>query len=467
MQVPILSGIYAATTADFRTSYPINLVPVPKDTGLSQGYLRTADGIELLATIDGVDRGGIVWNGVLYRVCGSKLVSVSDVGVVTVLGDVGAGGQCSFDYSFDRLAVSSGGRLYYWDTANLVQVTDLDLGVVLDHLWIDGYHATTDGEFIVVTELNNPVLVNPLKYGSSEYDPDPVLGLLKVAGELVALNRHSIEFFSNAGGALFPFQRIDGALITKGVVGTHAKCRYAQAFAFVGGGRNEPISVYLGGNGTAQKIATREIETLLNQYSESELSQIIVESVEREAHQHLYIHLPNETLVFDAAGSSAAQQPVWFILRSGAAMDAPYRAVNFVYAYGQWIVGDKTESKLGRMTDVTFAQYDQVTGWQFDTALVYNEGRGAIIKGVELVGTVGRAVLGVQPVVFCSYTKDGLTWSQERARSSGFRGDYGHRITWARYGVRFGHWLGMRFRGVGVTTLAIPRLEVDLEPLNA
>lgn len=467
MQVPILSGIYADTTSDYRTSYPVNLVPVPKDTGISKGYLRTADGIAHFADTNGLDRGGIVWGGVLYRVCGSKFVSVSASGHVTELGDVGSGGRCSFDYSFDRLAISSNRGFYYFNGLTLTKVTDGDLGDVIDHVWIDGYHVTTDGQFIVVTELNDPTAVNPLKYGSSEFDPDSILGLLKVRNELVVLNRHSIEVFDNVGGDIFPFQRIDGAVIQKGIVGTHAKCTFAQTFAFVGSGRNEPISVYLGASGGAQKIATREIESIISQYTESQLSTMVVEAREHEAHQCLYIHLLNETLVYDLAGSSAAGQPVWFILKSGGAANQQYRAINFVYAYNKWIVGDKTTNKLGYMTDSTFSQYDQPTGWRFDTALIYNEGMGAIINSIELVGTVGRAATGQQPSVFCSYTKDGLTWSQERSRSAGLRGDYAHRMTWHRFGVRFGHWLGLRFRGVGSTTLAIPRLEIQVEPLNA
>lgn len=467
MQVPVLSGIYADAKSDFRTSYPVNLVPVPKDTGISNGYLRTADGIEQFSTVGGLDRGGIVWGGMLYRVCGNSLIKVNRNGTYSALGSVGSGGRCSFDYSFDRLAISSGGRFYYFDGTTLSQVTDADLGAVIDHVWIDGYHITTDSEFVVVTELNDPTSVNPLKYGSSEFDPDNIVGLLKVRNELVVLNRHSIEVFDNVGGELFPFQRIDGALITKGVVGTHAKCLFAQTFAFVGGGRNEPISVYVGANGGAQKIATREIEILINQCSEYQLSSIVIESVEQGAHQNLYIHLPNETLVYDAAGSAAADQSVWFVLKSGSAAEYPYRAINFVYAYGKWIVGDKVTHRLGYMTDATFAQYGQPTGWRFDTSLIYNEGKGAIINSIELVGTVGRAATGQQPSVFCSYTKDGLTWSQERSRSAGLRGDYAHRMTWHRFGVRLGHWIGLRFRGVGMTTLSIPRLEIDVEPLNA
>jgi len=34
MQIPILSGVYANQAADFRTSYPRNMIPVPKKTGI-------------------------------------------------------------------------------------------------------------------------------------------------------------------------------------------------------------------------------------------------------------------------------------------------------------------------------------------------------------------------------------------------------------------------------------------------
>lgn len=35
-----INGIYTDQTADYRTSYPLNLVPVPKQNGISQGYLK-------------------------------------------------------------------------------------------------------------------------------------------------------------------------------------------------------------------------------------------------------------------------------------------------------------------------------------------------------------------------------------------------------------------------------------------
>jgi hypothetical protein len=215
MQIPILSGIYTDNGPDLRTSYPVNLVPVPKQSGISAGFLRPGDGIVANGTGPGTDRGGINWRGKCYRVMGTKLVEVASNGAVTVLGDVGGptNGLVTFDYSFDQLAIASGGRLYYWNETTLTQVTDPDLGTVLDVVWVDGYFMTTDGEFLIVTELSDPTQVNPLKYGSSEVDPDPVVALLKLRNEIYALNRNTIEVFDNVGGDLFPFARIAGAQV--------------------------------------------------------------------------------------------------------------------------------------------------------------------------------------------------------------------------------------------------------------
>ena len=182
MQIPILNGIFADSSPDLRTSYPVNLVPVPKDSGISKGYLRPGDGIVANGSGPGIDRGGINWRGELYRVMGTKLVEIDSNGVVTELGDVGGptNEMVTMDYGFGRLAIASGGRLYYWDESSLVQVTDPDLGLVLDVVWADGYYMTTDGSSLVVTELSDPTQVNPLKYGSSEVDPDPIVALLKL-----------------------------------------------------------------------------------------------------------------------------------------------------------------------------------------------------------------------------------------------------------------------------------------------
>lgn len=468
MQVPILNGTYSDVGADFRTAYPRNMVPVPKNTGIAAGYLRTAEGLVRFDSgapaISGSDRGGILWNGTVYRVIGSKLVTVSSTGVVSILGDVGSGGRVTLDYSFDRLAISSGGNLYYWN-GSLTQVTDADLGVCNDVIFIDGYFMSTDGEFLVVTELNDPTQVDPLKYGSSEVDPDPIKGLMKFRNEVYAFNRYTTEVFDNIGGTGFPFQRIDGAMVPKGIIGKDCKCAIAQSLAILGSGRGEAPGVYLINGGSAEKVSTREIDDALSAYTEAELESAVLESRKHRNHDHLYIHLPNETWVFDLSATQAQGEPVWFALSSDSSGYGAYRARNFVYAYSKWLCGDTVDQRIGYLSDDVSTHYGSVVGSQFDTTLIYNEGRSAIIRSMELIGLPGRAELGDAPVVYASRTEDGLTYSDEKPVSIGNHGQYTKRMQWRSFG-RFRLYCGVRFRFAHDSIVAFTRLECDFEGLS-
>lgn len=467
MQVPILNGVYANTKSDFRTSYPRNMIPVPKIQGISQGYLRPADGIELFTdTGIGFDRGGINWKGSCYRVSGQQLVKIDEFANTTVIGYVGGSGQVTLDYSFDKLAIASGGSLYYYDgSSSLSKVTDADLGYVKDVVWVDGYFMTTDGTSIVVTELNDPMSVNPLKYGSSESDPDNVIGLLKLRNEIYVLNRHTIEVFQNVGGEFFPFERVEGAMIQRGAIGTFAAAVFLENIAFVGGGRNESPAVWIGSNSSSAKISTREIDQVLASYTEEQLTDTVVEVRVSDGHQFLYVHLPDGCWVYDGMASQIVEEPVWFNLTSGVGTTGQYRAKNFVWCYDRWICGDPTSSKVGLLTPTSSHHYGEKNSWEFSTALVYNNGFGAIVHQLELVAITGNVPLGVDPVVTTSHSVDGMTWSLERPVKAGKIGERTKRLVWFQQG-HFQHWRSQRFRGTSDCHISVARLELQVEPLN-
>lgn len=466
MQLPILNGVYTDTGTDFRVSYPVNMVPVPKDTGISGGYLRPSEGINIYATGPGTGRGGINWDGTHYRVMGTKLVAVSATGVVTTLGDVGGSSGVRLDYSPDRLAIASDNRLYYWDKTNLVQVTDGDLGNVLDVIFVDGYFMTTDGTFLVITELADPTAVDPLKYGSSEIDPDPIVGVEKIRNEPYAVNRYTVEVFRNVGGSGFPFQRIEGARINKGALSASTKCVMDDTLAFIGSGRNESISVYLASNSSAARIATQEIDDVLSTFSESRLAGSKVETRFDRGHQFLYLHLPDRTLVFDSTASKLTGTQVWFTLTSAQSGFSRYRAQNFVRVHDAWYCEDPTTSAIGVLTNDTGHHYGAKVRWEFGTKIIYGESRGALFNSLELVALTGRVALGDNPMIGTSYSVDGSTWSQEHLIRSGKIGQRDKRLVWRGQGHML-HWRVQRFRGDSDSHLTVARLEADIEPLAA
>lgn len=464
MQIPIINGIYSSQEADLRSSYPVNMIPVALKNGISNGYLRPADGIVEYGASPGIGRGGINWNGVCYRVMGTSLVSIAGDGAITTLGDVGTGGQCTLDYSFDQLAISSDGRLYYWDGTILTKVNDVDLGTVIDFLWVDGYFMTTDGTYLIVTELNDPLSVNPLKYGSSEADPDPIIGLLKLKNEVYAMNRYTIEVFDNIGGSLFPFARIEGAQMQKGVIGTYGACVFMDTIAFLGSGRNEAPAIYLGSNSNAAKISTQEIDQILLQYTESELSDVVLETKMEKNHKFLYVHLPDRAIVFDGIASQALGENVWFILTSTLAEFEEYKAKNFVWCHDKWLCENPTEATHGYLTDEISTHYGDDIRWEFGTQIVYNAGAGAIFHEIELVSLTGRVALGEDPQISTSYSLDGMEWSQDKFISAGTIGNRAQRLVWLQNGV-MRNFRMQRFRGDSQAFMSFARLEAKLEPL--
>lgn len=452
MQIGIQSGVKLIDGA-FAESFPVNLEHVTINSGVSQGQLETTRGAAIMTTGPGLDRGGVMWNGVQYRVMGTKLVRVVGA-TVTTLGDVGGTGPVRMNYGFDRLGIASDGHLFYWDGTALTEVTDPDLGAANDLTFLDGYFVTTDGEFIIVTELLDPTQIDPLKYGSAEADPDPVTGVEVLNEELYAIGRNSIQVFRNVGGLGFPFQVIKGSAIPFGCISAHAKCRVIDTVAFVGGGREEPLGVFVVTGGTAQRISTREIEELFVGVEETLIE---LESRRFGEDDHLIVHTPNASAMLKIRTASEIGGRLWTFLYSG--RQGPYRLRHAVWDGARHTVGDFTSNALGVLTDTAADHFGQKTDQWFDAGLLFNEGRGIIVQELELFG---QYPIGRPSNVFVSVTRDGQVYSNEVSRAMlGLR----EQRCILRPGVRLPYISGWRFRFTD--RVAVARCEVQAEPLSA
>lgn len=463
-QLAILSGIYAKETPDLARSVPVNLIPVaqPGDgsgTGVSKGYLRLAHGVRKVYDSQ-IDRGGAIYNGRHIRALGNELVEIKQSGIAVLGSIVTDGKPVTFAEGFGRLAVASAGALYYLTDVILTKVVDSDLGTVLSVTWQDGYFITTDGSALVVTELKDPTSVDPLKYGSSEADPDPVVGVLALRGELYALNRYTIEKFVNQGVTGFPFARSRGSQVPKGCVGPQAFTPFVETFAFCGSARNETPAIHLAGAGQAIRISPRELDEDLERLTNDQLASIEMEAMQTGGLSQLLVHLPTTTWVYHWSASQLLDVPVWSKLQGGAAASKPYVARHFTLIGTEWWCG--TTDAIGVVDSSVATVFGQPVGFQFDTPLLYNEGRGAIINALEVIPLDG---FGTATSVNVSYTDDGRTWSNERSFISGAVGERGKRMQWRRLG-KFRRWRGFRFRGVANAPIGFTRLDADLEPLN-
>jgi hypothetical protein len=288
-----------------------------------------------------------------------------------------------------------------------------------------------NGEYILVTQLDDPTAIDPTKYASAESDPDPVKMLLKIRNEPYVIGRYTVEVFQNIGGSGFPFQRVYGAQVMRGTLGGATACVFMDTIAMIGSGRNEAPSVFLCSGGQSQKIATRSIDKILGEYTEGILAQCVVEQRSDPSHQFLYIHLPDKTLIYDGTTSQLAGEAVWSILSNdGSAY--PMRFPTWVY--DKWMVAHSTSGKIGYLDDTVNSWWGDQVEYEFSTNFVFNDGKSFSVVEIELVGLLGKIVPGTTSTITMQYSDDGEVWSRDFTINAPATAQRGKRLQWRRLG---------------------------------
>lgn len=461
VRVPISSGVVVDPRGVYRRSLPRNLTLEFLGTGISDGFLRPADGIEFYAVSNGLDRGGYVWRENMYRVGGGGLYKYGADGSVGRLGDIPGVDPVVFDHSFDRLAICADDKLYYCDGESVTQVVDADLGAVKDFVFIDGYFLTTDGEFLITTELNDPLSVNPIKYGSSERDPDDIIALRRINGEVYAFNRNTIEVFSNVGGSGFPFARVPNAFVSRGPVSREALTVVDNTAFFVGSARNEPLGFWMATASGSAPFADSDITEILSGYSQEDIAAISLESRLFNNRFLIYAHLKDRTLVYDATYSRMTGAPAWHMLTSGTGELGAYGARHFTHFNGKTYCGDPRVFRIGFLSNDTREHYGEPTTWRFDTPVVYSGDRYLYPSSVELIASSYVADRGATPRVYMQYSRDGTTFSRPKFIETGKRGDRARRLLWRNPGKQ-GPSVVFRFGGDSSAAISFAALEVNV-----
>lgn len=466
MKLPLIKGTRVDAEAESRDVLPENMVGFVQSVGSWSGYLRTTDGLKAFGTAVGIDRGGI-WSDRFrqhYRVSGDKFVEVDEFGAVVELSATAIPGsnQVQFDNSFNSVAFTASGDFYRYDGAALTNIgRPSGSGSLIDMCWIDGYYIVTDGENLWNTLLADETTFGANQRAGSDFAPDEIVGVEKTTdNKLMVFNRYTTERFYNNAGPQFPFARIPNAAIPIGIVGTNAKANIGDGrFIVFGGGKEYSPGFYLLTN-SYQNISTKEIDSIIDTYSDFELANIQIEFRDTRDQELVICHLPRNTLVYDITLSKALGAHIWYEWNSG---DATWRGVNGVYdprnvddQASSWIYGDKQDATIGKLDESICTQYGEVVEWSCETPIVK---AGSTVKVAELVTAPGHSSVK-DDVVYVSTTKDGVLFGPEVLMYRGNQGDYQKRIILRRLGD-YPRWFGMRVRGKSAGVFSITGIEIN------
>ena len=461
--LPLMKGNKVVDNADYRDALPVNLTIVVEPIRGAQGYLLSHAGLTAHATGLGLDRGGY-WNerqGKHFRVSGENLISVSTAGSINNIGEITGLDRASMTHSFNTQAIVADGKMWLYNGATLNQVTDNDLGNPIDITWIDGYYFLTDGEYIYHTDILDESSIDPLKFATSEFSPDPTLAVDKTSdNQVIVFNRYSTEYFANTANDNFAFTRIQSKAVKCGVVGTGCETEMEGIFYVMGGGREESVSIHYISAGTYQSIASRSVDQIIASYSEDELQDAVLETRVTERDKFIIVRLPNHTLLYNKSVADIyGNAQAWTTVKSEITNDGPWRGVNGVSVPNVgWVYGDLNTTKIGVLDSSVATQYGEQVETIMYTPLVDMD--DASINELEIDILPGHQVSSEDTISFISLTYDGLTFGKEWSLSYGVKGNYINRFIANRLGY-IRDFVGFKVRTVSSGRVAFSRCSLD------
>jgi len=458
--ISLLGGDSVDDTSDFRSALPINMVAINKEILNAKGYLLMHSGLTFFASGEGIDRGAI-WNQrmkIHFRVSGQKLIAIDAGGSTVVLGAIEGLDSVSMPYSFNTQAIVADGRYYLYDpVGGFREVVDIisppappeDQSIVgdpIDAVFLDGYYVFIDEENVYHTNLTNEAKIDALSFGTAEISPDPNVGLgVTVDNKLMIFGRYSIEYMNNVATENFAFSRIPSRAIKTGLIGTHAKVQIENVWYFMGGRKESDISIYAVTVGMAEMMSSREVNKVLNKYSEDDLADAVLEGRVEDDQHYLIVHLQHDSLMFNIGLAKVlGLDQAWTRLKSDVQSENPWRGKHGVFdpRLAKFVYGDRQNQAIGILDDSVTTHYEHLVEYAMFTPFIQLEEMS--IDEVQ-VDTIAGYTKDKDATVAISITYDGEHYSREWWAHYGLPSEYQKRFIARRLGY-IRHWFALKFR---------------------
>ena len=316
-------------------------------------------GIDARVTLgNGPLRGGHVMDDTLYVVSGGTLYQVDEDNTTTTLGGVISGtGPVSMADNGTELVIVNGTNGYIWSSlAGFRLISDTDFNAADTVTFMDGFFLFNNsgtGKFFR-SDLLDGTSYDSTAFATAESQSDDLLAVRNHKQVLYLLGQRSIELWSNVGAANFPFQRIPGATIDRGIAGSYAITDEDESLFILGDDR---IAYRLNGR-SLQRISTHAIEIEWQNYST--ISDVIVFSYTWNGHKFICYTFPEiaTTWEFDVATN------LWHERKSHDRLGndlGRWRANIAISAYSRVYIGDAFTGKLGTLSNTTFTEFGDDT----------------------------------------------------------------------------------------------------------
>lgn len=448
--IDIAGGFYENQSQPIANQRCINLIPkVLESKGTKTPTALVSHGIDTWHdTASGIGRGWIIFQNELHAVQGTSLVKVSSGKVVTSLGVIPGTSRCMLAENGQTIAivVPDGASYFYGTDISLLEINAANFGAsgtnfesfgqVTGVVEKDGFFIfTTNTEFFKSSsvDVNNGRDFDALDFATAEISTDNIVSPLVVHNELLITGARTIELYQVIDTPDFPYQRLKGAHVEKGVTGRFAVTELDNSYVYIGKSSTEASSVWRGTSGAAQKISSEGIDTLLTNYTDTQLSQTTAWNYSLNGNFFAGWNLPDTTIVYDATTSVLSGRPIWHERKTVSSVWATNAVINI---YGELLTQNSVDGKIGRLTDTVYQEYGVTVTRSFTSQYLQNNGKRILIHKIELFYEQGKELdfTNTHKILMEMSTDGGQTFMSRGSRFIGQPGDFSKRAIWHQLG---------------------------------
>ncbi|MGL5528931.1 MAG: packaged DNA stabilization protein [Plesiomonas shigelloides] len=285
----------------------------------------------------------------------------------------------------------------------------------------------------------------------AESQPDGIHAVREFRDYVLAFGSSTIEWFRLTGDAQNLLQGMSQYLTPIGIAGQFCLTEFNNTFAFITSPSKGQVTVGLMGQGTWEDIADRNTKKILAKYTPDQLESCFIESLKDKDNQFLILHLPDETVCYNATTG------LWMLLKTGLYGGA-HRAIDYRNKGDVITCGDKLSPQIGELSEVTSSQYGEDQEIILFSPFIKYE--NAIVSDLSIVPNSGLASTAQR--IFISVTEDGVIYSPERML------EYDNRFEWLKNPImrrigRIRMRMGFKLRIVGADPCTISDFRVRVD----
>lgn len=381
---------------------------------------------------NGPIRGMILFQGVVYAVSGMSLYSISAAGVTALVGSgIAAGsGPVGLSQNGSQLCITDGTNGFIYDGSTFTVITDPDYHAASTVTFFDDYFVfdRRGTNFVFLSGLLDGTSYGALDTAAAEVQPQDVLATVNQQESLLVFSTGHIETWYDSGAVSFPFQRIDGATIERGLAATYTPCKEDNSVFFLG----DDLVFYRLDGVIPRRVSTHALEQSWQEFST--VADAFCFSMTIAGHKQVFLTFPtgNRTYVYDIASG------LWHRRQSDDANGndlGRWRGNCHIRAYGKDLVGDAFNGQICFVDSGVFTECDVPVRMVLVSPPTQQDRKRVFYANFELDMETGVGLpsgQGSDPQVMLEWSNDGSrSWSQIQPwRSLGKIGEYTQRVRW-------------------------------------